>query len=74
MRIEPDRIRFECVHTECTFAQSGLIWIVQLCVRTKKGMACMLVSTTDSKRAFSGLHTVFHVSTQLEKQYDGGLK
>ena len=33
----------------------------------------MLMSTTDSERASPG-YTVFHVSAQLEKQYDGWLK
>ena len=65
MRIELDQIQFECVHTECAFARgSGLIpihfqrWFqlhnCMLCVRIQKGVACMLMSTTDSEHDSPG--------------------
>ena len=76
MHIELDQIRFERIHTECAFAQSGSVnpnplpevvsiridldrAITRCAVRTKKGMACTLVSNTDSERVSPGYTLCF---------------
>ena len=43
-------------------------------VRTKKGCGMHVCVDYRQWACFSGLHTVFHVSAQLKKQYDGWLK
>ena len=77
MHIRPIRIKIQINPNplpEVVSIRIELDLAIALHVRTKKGVACTLVLTTDSEHAYPGLHPVFHVSAQLKKQYDGWLK
>ena len=74
MRIRPIRIRSGLIpiHFQRWF-RSGLNWIAQLRLAREDQKGRGMHAHRQWAR-FSRLHTVFHVSAQLEKQYDGWLK
>ena len=77
MRIHPIPIRSGLIPIHLLrWFWSRLMWIAQLCVMHMDQKGCGMHARVNYRQwaHFSGLHTVFHVSAQLEKQYDGWLK